>query len=223
MADGYSRHRYENDKLDVLSRIDRALMDSHTTDLDEVRASARYVSAIAVATVPGDHVVLELVLQLPRSSRRKTIPRWVIDHPMFEAMCAEVFSETDLQDDPPFAALSRAVSIFHVVAQQCQADWAPTTGEVLADNRVRFASPPQGDNARPCSLTSWVRCAPLSMRRSSPASWHSCKVHASHGGGRSRGETAGARILRNRSLRRPSACAAPDVLSGAFRDDAFLA
>lgn len=105
LADGYSRRQYRHDRSDLLSHIDRAMMNAHTADLHEVRASVLYVSAIADATVPSDPVALGLSMRMPRASRRQVIPWWIVDHPMFEALCADVFSEAEFQHDPPFAAL----------------------------------------------------------------------------------------------------------------------
>lgn len=127
-ADGYSRRQYMHDRLDVLSRIDRAMWNSYTSDLDEVRASARNVFAIAGAIVPSDHVALELSQHMPRAGKRQVIRRWIIDHPMFEALCAEVFSEAEFQHDPPFIALSQAIAIFHAVARRVKRTGRPFGG-----------------------------------------------------------------------------------------------
>lgn len=121
------------------------MMNSHIADLDEVRASARHVSAIADATVPSGHVALELSLRMPRASMRQVIPRWIVDHPMFQALCAEVFSEAEFQRDPPFVAFSRAVTVFHAIARQVKRIGRPHGGAVrtclgraLVDGRLRI-------------------------------------------------------------------------------------
>lgn len=121
VADGYSRRQYRDGELDVLSRIDSALMNSHTQDIDVVRASARYVSAIVDTTVPSAHVALELVLQVARPARRNTIPRWVTDHPLYDALCAEVFAESDFRQGEPFQSIARATSIFTLLRSRSSA------------------------------------------------------------------------------------------------------
>lgn len=147
-ADGFSRLQYRDRELDVLLRIDRALLNSHMPDIDAVRASSRSVSSISDITVPSDQVALELVLQVPRPPRRNAIPRCIIDHPVYEALCAEVFAETDFQHDAPFTSISRAVGIFHAVAKQVK-----RTGNV-----------PSGRGAQAWAAH-WLTCAYTSHRR----------------------------------------------------------
>lgn len=147
-ADRYSRRQYRDGELDVLSRIDRALMNSHTQDIDAVRASAWYVSAIVDTMVPSDHVAFELVLQVPRPARRNTIPRWVTDHPMYDALCAEVFAESDFRQGEPFQSIARATRIFHAVAKQVK----------------RIGRAPGGKGAQAWAAH-WLACAYSAHRR----------------------------------------------------------
>lgn len=55
VVDGHSRCQYRNDRLDMPSRIDRAVMNSHMVDLESVRAKTRYVFVAIAATVPSEH------------------------------------------------------------------------------------------------------------------------------------------------------------------------
>lgn len=72
VADGYSRRQFRGGSLDVLSRIDRVMINSLTTDLDSVRASARYVTPLSDVTLPSDHTALGLLLSSPpRGTRRR--------------------------------------------------------------------------------------------------------------------------------------------------------
>lgn len=127
---GYCRRQFRNGVLDILSRIDRVMMNTHTHthDLESVWASARYVSPITDAALPGDHTALEVSLALPRQGSRRVIPRWVIDHPMYAALCDEVMPEMGVSPDRPFESNARTVEVFHRISEQVRQAGRPTSG-----------------------------------------------------------------------------------------------
>lgn len=127
VAEGFSRRQFRSGELDILSRIDRVMMNSHTADLDSVRASARHVSSVVDVTIPSDHVAVELVLSLPARGSRRTIPRWIIDHPLFSALCDEIIPDLELDLQRPFDAIARTVAEFHKVAQQVRHTGRPVS------------------------------------------------------------------------------------------------
>lgn len=128
VADGYNRRQLRNGMLDVSSRIDHVMINSHTVDIESVKASARYVSPVVAAALPSDHTALALSFTLFRSGSRRVIPRWIIDHPMFAALCDEVVPEIDILQDRPFENITRTVDVFHKIADKVRRAGRPTSG-----------------------------------------------------------------------------------------------
>lgn len=125
VADGYSRRQYRAGEMDVLSRIDRVFMNSLTCDLDAVRASARYVSSVLDTHVPSGPTAIELVLSLLARGLRRTIPRWMLDHPMFHSLCDEVISYLGVDVATPFESIARLADVFHAVARHVRREGRP--------------------------------------------------------------------------------------------------
>lgn len=68
------------------------------------------------AALSRDHVALELSLSLPHAGARRNIALWVMDHPMFSALCDEIMPELEVHVQHPFDAIARTIAFLSAVS-----------------------------------------------------------------------------------------------------------
>lgn len=80
-AEGYSRRRSRDDRLQLLSRLDKAYTNMPTQDILKCNPSCAYTMSLADPRLESDHSPLKLVFARPQTKGPFRIPRWVPEHP----------------------------------------------------------------------------------------------------------------------------------------------
>lgn len=92
VAAGHSRYQQRDGVPQLLSRIDRVMVNAPVHEVVGGGARARYTTSVLDRRLPSDYASLELVVYPPLVKRRPTIPRRAPSHPVFQQLLAEASS-----------------------------------------------------------------------------------------------------------------------------------
>lgn len=88
-AEGYSRRQFRDGHLQLLSRLDKAYTNMPTQDIMACHPSCAYTKSLADPHLESDHAPMALTFSRPRSKGPFRVPRWVPDHPAYQAFADE--------------------------------------------------------------------------------------------------------------------------------------